>query len=92
MAWQTLCEWYDVDVMKSETADMIREKLTGYCLHNRDSTSQYINNRLTSYWELNEIPGEVLSDSVKQNFPTLFWVQPDPLLIADKAMKLKIAW
>ena len=32
-------------------------------MHNRDSASYYINNFLTSYQELNEIPGEALPES-----------------------------
>lgn len=62
-AWSALCEWYDGDTMKAETADTIRNKLGSYHMHNGDSASYYINNFLTSYQELNEIPGEALSES-----------------------------
>ena len=62
-AWNALCEWHDGDTMKAETADTIRERLNGYKMNNGDSASHYINNFLTSYRELNEIPGEALSNS-----------------------------
>eukprot|EP00957_Ditylum_brightwellii_P171027 13019392-Ditylum_brightwellii.AAC.1 len=62
-AWHALCKWYDGDMMKAETVDTIREKLSSYRMSNGDSTSYYINNFLTLYRELNEIPGEALSNS-----------------------------
>eukprot|EP00957_Ditylum_brightwellii_P098198 7481795-Ditylum_brightwellii.AAC.1 len=48
-AWNALCERYDGDTMKAETADTIRERLNGYKMNNRDRASHYINNFLTSY-------------------------------------------
>ena len=49
--------------MKLETADTIRSRLENYKLGSTDDAAQYINNFLTSYRELNEIPGEALSES-----------------------------
>eukprot|EP00957_Ditylum_brightwellii_P141339 10769294-Ditylum_brightwellii.AAC.2 len=49
--------------MKAETANRIRKKLGNYMMNNGDSASHYINNFLTSYRELNEIPCEALSKS-----------------------------
>eukprot|EP00957_Ditylum_brightwellii_P000324 25411-Ditylum_brightwellii.AAC.1 len=42
-AWSALCEVYDGDTMKAETADKIRNKLGSYCIYNGDSASYYIN-------------------------------------------------
>eukprot|EP00957_Ditylum_brightwellii_P026188 1981032-Ditylum_brightwellii.AAC.1 len=35
-AWHALCEWYNGDAMKTETADTIREKLGSYRMNNGD--------------------------------------------------------
>eukprot|EP00957_Ditylum_brightwellii_P106253 8105840-Ditylum_brightwellii.AAC.3 len=43
--------------------DIVRDRLNEYKIHNGDSALQYINDFLTAYRELNEIPDEVLSDS-----------------------------
>eukprot|EP00957_Ditylum_brightwellii_P176262 13420970-Ditylum_brightwellii.AAC.1 len=61
-AWQALCEYHNDNVTKAKMADTMRKNLAGCKMHNRDSTLQYINNFLTLYLELNEIPGEALSD------------------------------
>eukprot|EP00957_Ditylum_brightwellii_P115110 8779024-Ditylum_brightwellii.AAC.1 len=37
--WTALCEWFDGDIMQAETADSVRGRLMGYCLHNDDSAS-----------------------------------------------------
>eukprot|EP00957_Ditylum_brightwellii_P081814 6224485-Ditylum_brightwellii.AAC.1 len=50
-------------MMKVETAYTMREKLSSYRMSNGDSALYYINKFLTSYRELNKIPGEPLSDS-----------------------------
>ena len=62
-AWQSLIKWFDGDVLKAETADTVRARLESYKLGNGTTASQYINNFLTAYRELNNIPGESISDS-----------------------------
>ena len=51
------CEWYDVDALKNKTADYLRSKLEIYYLTSTPNASQYINNVLTPFLELNKIPG-----------------------------------
>eukprot|EP00957_Ditylum_brightwellii_P196770 14991593-Ditylum_brightwellii.AAC.1 len=62
-AWHSLIKWFDSDILKAETADTIMTRLESYKLGNGMTTSQYINNFLTAYRELNIIPGESISDS-----------------------------
>eukprot|EP00957_Ditylum_brightwellii_P034033 2577719-Ditylum_brightwellii.AAC.1 len=38
-AWQSLIEWFDVDVLKAKTADTIRARLESYKLGNGTTTS-----------------------------------------------------
>eukprot|EP00957_Ditylum_brightwellii_P009180 694796-Ditylum_brightwellii.AAC.1 len=47
----------------AETADTVRARLERYNLGNGTTVSQCINNFLTAYRELNNIPGELISDS-----------------------------
>ena len=62
-AWQSLCEWYDGDVVQSETADEIRSKLDNLKLHTAISATQYLNQFLTWHSDIAKIPGEGLSPS-----------------------------
>eukprot|EP00957_Ditylum_brightwellii_P065749 4987580-Ditylum_brightwellii.AAC.1 len=63
IGWMALCECFNGDVMQMEMADSVQGRLMGYCLYNGNSASQYINNFLSSYQELNEIPGEGLLEN-----------------------------
>ena len=62
-AWQSLCDWYDGDVVQSETADEIRSKLDNLKLHTAISATQYLNQFLTWHSDIAKIPGEALSPS-----------------------------
>eukprot|EP00957_Ditylum_brightwellii_P059031 4477292-Ditylum_brightwellii.AAC.1 len=62
-AWQALVEWFDGDILKAETANTVRNRLESYCLGNRYTALQYINQFLTAYRELNNIPGESISEN-----------------------------
>ena len=58
-----MCEWYDGDTVKNKTLDSLRSMLESYCITSDYNTAQYINNFLTSFRELNRIPGEDISES-----------------------------
>ena len=62
-AWKSLCEWYDGDVVQSETADELRSKLDTLKLHSGTTAGQYINKFLMWYSDIAKIPGESLSPS-----------------------------
>ena len=62
-AWHALTEWYDGDIVKAETADELRSKLTGLMLNPGESASNYINKFLIWFRDLNKIPGEGYSNS-----------------------------
>ena len=62
-AWRNLLEWYDGDALKNETADTLRRKLESYRLSSSDGVLRYINNFITTYRELDEVPGEGWSPS-----------------------------
>ena len=57
-AWKNLCEWYDGEDMRLETAEGIRIKLDNLRLHPGISASDYINKFLAWYRDLAKIPGE----------------------------------
>ena len=57
-AWRDLCQWFDGDAMKNETADNLRAKLESYRMTSSTGVQQYINSFMTTYRELNNIPGE----------------------------------
>ena len=57
-AWRDLCQWFDGDAMKNETADNLRAKLESYRMTSSTGAQQYINSFMTTYRELNNIPGE----------------------------------
>ena len=58
LAWKNLCEWYDGEDMRLETAEGIRIKLDNLTLHSGISASDYINKFLAWYRDLAKIPGE----------------------------------
>ena len=60
-AWQSLCEWYDGDVVQSETADELRSRLEALKLGTGTPATQYINKFLTWHADMAKIPGEGLS-------------------------------
>ena len=62
-AWQNLCDWYDGDVVKHETADELRSKLESLKLDTTTAATQYINKFLTWHSDIAKIPGEELSPS-----------------------------
>ena len=62
-AWESLCEWYDGDVVQSETADKLRSKLDTHKLHTGVTATFYLNNFLTWHSDIAKIPGEALSPS-----------------------------
>eukprot|EP00957_Ditylum_brightwellii_P028048 2117692-Ditylum_brightwellii.AAC.1 len=62
-AWGVFVHWYNRSIMKSEMADVICTKLENYRFGNSNSASQYIDSFLISFREINEIPGEALSES-----------------------------
>ena len=62
-AWCNLCEWYDGDVVQSETADELRSKLDTHKLHPGVTATSYLNNFLTWNSDIAKIPGEALSES-----------------------------
>ena len=62
-AWNALMEWYDGDIVRAETADELRSKLTSLTLHPGTSASNYINKFLIWFRDLNKIPGEEYSNS-----------------------------
>ena len=57
-AWANLCEWYDGDVIQSETAENLRVKLENLRLHSGVSGSEYINKFLAWFRDLDKVPGE----------------------------------
>ena len=60
-AWHSLCDWYDGEVIQSETADELRSKLEALKLGTGTSARQYINKFLTWHADMAKIPGEGLS-------------------------------
>lgn len=64
-AWQSLLGWYDGDVIKHETAEVIRAKLESLKLTIGSSAESYINQFLNSMHELDKIEGERYSESHK---------------------------
>ena len=57
-AWANLCDWYDGDVIQSETAENLRVKLENLKLHSGVSGSEYINKFLAWFRDLDKVPGE----------------------------------
>ena len=62
-AWKALCDWYDGDVIKNETAESIQTKLEALKFHSGISASEYVNKFMTLSHELGKIDGEALSES-----------------------------
>ena len=58
-----MCEWYDGYVIKNETTESLMSKLKSCRLTLSSNAANYINNLLTTYIELKEIPCESISDS-----------------------------
>ena len=61
--WENLCEWYDGEDARHDTAVSLRNKLDNLKLSSSTTASIYINKFLTWYQDLQKIPGESLSDS-----------------------------
>ena len=57
-AWKSLCAWYDGDMIKNETADKIRTKLSNLQLHSGITGSEYTNKFMELYRDLARVPGE----------------------------------
>jgi hypothetical protein len=62
-AWNSLCEWYDGDIIKNETAETLRSRIEALKLHSGGSASDFVNKYLMYYHDLAKIPGEGLSAS-----------------------------
>ena len=60
-AWNALITWYDGNTIKNEIAESLRNKLEVLKLHQGTSASQYINQFLTWYHNLERIEGESYS-------------------------------
>jgi hypothetical protein len=63
LAWQSLIEWFDGDIIKNETAEALRDKLETLSLHTGVTASDYVNKYMMRYQELEKIPGEGMSSS-----------------------------
>lgn len=57
-AWKNLCNWYDGDTVRNETASNLRVKLDNLRLHSGITASDYVNKFLAWYRDLNKIKGE----------------------------------
>lgn len=62
-AWKHLCEWYDGDQVKHETAEMLRAKIESLKLHSGITADEYLNKFLNWYRDLERIPGEAYTPS-----------------------------
>ena len=62
-AWAALCEWYDGDVVRNETAETLRDKLENTRLTTTTTASEFVNDFLMRHQELEKIPREGLSKS-----------------------------
>jgi hypothetical protein len=60
-AWVKLCDWYDGDLIKNETAENLRVKLDNLVLHSGVSGSEYVNKFLAWHRDLSKIGGEGMS-------------------------------
>ena len=68
LAWHALCDWYDGEEIKNETADALRTKIQSLKMsggNGESSASSYINKFKTWISELDLIPGEGFSSSHK---------------------------
>jgi hypothetical protein len=62
-AWKNMCEWYDGEAVKSETAVGLRNKIEGLQLTQSSSGSDYVNKFLAWHRDLEKIQGEGMSAS-----------------------------
>jgi hypothetical protein len=62
-AWKNMCEWYDGETVKSETAVNLRSKIEGLQLTASVSGSEYVNKFLALHRDLEKIKGEGMSAS-----------------------------
>jgi hypothetical protein len=60
-AWMALLTWYNGNTIQNEIAESLRNKLEGLKLHPGTSASQYNNQFLTWYHNLERIEGESYS-------------------------------
>jgi hypothetical protein len=61
--WKLLCEWFDGDWIRNETAETIRSRIEALKLQAGTTASDYVNKYLMYYYDLAKIPGEGSSDS-----------------------------
>jgi hypothetical protein len=62
-AWANLIEWYDGEMIKSETATNLRNKIENLQLNTSVSGSEYVNKFLAWHRDLEKIKGEGMSAS-----------------------------
>jgi hypothetical protein len=62
-AWDNMCEWYDGETVKSETATNLRNKLENLQLNSGTSGSEYVNKFLAWHRDLEKIKDEGMSAS-----------------------------
>ena len=57
-AWWNLTNWYDGDIIQSETAENLRVKLENLKLHSGVTGSEFVNKFLAWFRDLEKVPGE----------------------------------
>ena len=62
-ARKSMCEWYDRDVIKNETAEFPKSEPENHRFTSSQNSENDINNLLTAYRKVNKTPGESISDS-----------------------------